>query len=198
MHFDVGSESGPSSEQEQAFTVLSDEELHSWSVFRLLERRVSSKGAIFERTFVSSPGAVGVVAIDSHENIVLVEQYRPSLDAWLLEIPAGIRDIVDEPILGTAQRELLEETGYVADAWRRLGRCVGSAAVTNSSVELFEATDLRVETRRPHGPEEEAMKVLLLPLREAVARVLDGRIVDAKTSIGILLLVQQRKSAWES
>ncbi|MSO60240.1 MAG: NUDIX hydrolase, partial [Ilumatobacteraceae bacterium] len=82
-------------------------ELHSWGVWSLVKTTLSSaNGELFERTFVESPGAVGTVAVTANGDVVLVWQYRAPLDAMNLEIPAGMRDMADEDILLTAQREL--------------------------------------------------------------------------------------------
>lgn len=170
------------------FSILSDETVHGWHVFSLVRRVISTAdGTAHERCFVDSPGAVGVVALDEKGCIVLVEQYRPALDSYLMEIPAGIRDIPGEDPLSTAQRELAEETGLVANTWSHLGSVVGAAALTNSRVEIFLGTGLGDVVRTPHGPEEETMAVLRVPLDQAREWVLSGRIVDAKTSVGILM-----------
>ena len=178
---------------DHAFTIVDDEVLHQWYAFTLMRRTIrSARGAMLERSFVDSPGAVGVVALTREGEVVLVEQYRPALDANLLEIPAGMRDVPGEDPLVTAQRELLEEAGLTADTWSHLGATIGSAAVTNSRVEIFLATDLRPGLREPHGPEEEEMVVHRLPLGIALTLVESGEIVDAKTSVGLLLAARGR------
>lgn len=159
-----------------------------------LRRRVLSdvSGSVFDRTYVVSPGAVGVVAVTASLEVVLVEQYRPSLDAPLLEIPAGMRDVPGEEPLVTARRELAEEAGLEADEWERIGSCIGSAAVSNSKVEIFLATDLRDVPREPHGPEEESMVIHMVPFDEALTMVETGSIQDAKTIVGLLLVARRR------
>lgn len=173
------------------FRVVSDEAIHDWYAFTLTRRTIADTGGgRHERCFVDSPGAVGVVAMTTEGAVVLVEQYRPSLDSNLLEIPAGMRDVPGEDPLETAKRELAEEAGLKARTWRHLGAIVGSAAVTNSRVEIFLATDLMQCERRPHGPEEENMTLRVLALEDAVGMVMDGRIVDAKTSVGLLMVAR--------
>lgn len=176
---------------DRGFSVRHDDLLHRWASFSLLRRSVEGPAGPFERTFVDTPGAVGVVALNERREVLLVEQYRAALGSMLLEIPAGMRDVPGEPPLETARRELSEETGFTATSWRPLGSCVGAAAVTNSRVDIFLATDLAEGTRSPHGPEEESMILHLVPLEEAIRLVREGEIVDAKTAIGLLL-------AWSS
>src|SRR5262245_2271611 len=68
--------------------------------------------------------AVGIVALTDDGKVVLVEQNRPPVGATVIELPAGLAgDIAgaeQEPLLAAAQRELLEETGYVASRWTQL------------------------------------------------------------------------------
>lgn len=157
-------------------------------MFSLVRRRVTAPdGLEFERTFVATPGAVGVVALDPEGSLVLVSQYRASVDEMVLEIPAGMRDVDGEDPSVTAARELREETGYAASENRFLGRCLSSPGVTDSTVELFLLTGLTATNPEPHGPEEDHMQVFLVPFREAIDMIVDGRIIDAKTVCGILM-----------
>lgn len=174
------------------FSVEDDHVVHSWHVFRLLKRRLrTNNDQEFERTFLDSPGAVGTLAIDGDNNVVLVHQYRATIDDMLWEIPAGMRDVEGEDPLVTAQRELEEEAGLVADHWERLGALTAAAGVTNSMVEVFIARNLFEVPLQPHGPEEEHMTVARVSFTDAVAMVEDGRITDAKSSIAILLAARK-------
>ena len=69
---------------------------------------------IAEREVVLHPGAVGVLALDDTDRILLIRQYRHPVGRLLWEIPAGLRDVAGEDPWATAQRELLEEAGYRA------------------------------------------------------------------------------------
>ena len=80
-------------------------------------------GRAFERDIVRSPGAVAVVPLlfdaEGMPSVVLVRQYRPPFDRYVLEIPAGMRDVPDEPPELTADRELVEEAGLRPVGWSR-------------------------------------------------------------------------------
>ena len=76
-------------------------------------------GQEFERDIVHHPGAVAAVPLDG-DDIVLVRQYRPALDALMIEIPAGLRDVAGEPLEQTARRELIEEVGLAAGSMELL------------------------------------------------------------------------------
>ena len=166
--------------------------VHSWAMFRLVRRTIRGpRGDVFERTFVSTPGAVGVVAVTRDNHIVLVSQYRSSFDDFVLEIPAGMRDVAGEDPARTAWRELAEETGYISGTVEHLGSCLSSPGVTDSVVELFIARDVVEGDSAPEGPEELDMAVLLVPFAEALAMVESGEITDAKSVVGILLTARR-------
>lgn len=174
------------------FNASGDNIVHAWAMFRLIERTISHpNGEDFQRTFVSTPGAVAVVAVDDSANVILVSQYRSSLDAMVLELPAGMRDVEEEDPIETAARELKEETGYVAHDMIHLGTCLSSPGVTDSKVEIYFCRDVIAGQMEPHGPEEGFMEVKVISLREALAMVEVGRITDAKTSFGLLLAARR-------
>lgn len=171
------------------FRISSIEEVHQWAMWSLVKGEFTDpRGERFVRSFVKSPGAVGVVALrdGADPRVVLVRQYRPALHRMTLEVPAGMRDQEGEDPLITAKRELREEVGLEASEWRRLGRHVSAPGISNSAVELFLCRDLRDVPKDPHGPEEHHMTVEEYSLSEALRMVTDGRIDDAKTVIGLL------------
>lgn len=177
------------------FRHLGDRRVHQGHIWRVAVGTFESPdGELFERDIVRSPGAVGVVPLlyDGDTPIVVfVRQYRPVFDQLVLEIPAGMRDVPDEPVEVTAARELTEETGYVAGRLEYLSRFYPSAGMTDSVLHLYLATDLSETDRDVHGPEETHMEVVRMPLADAVAQVVADEIYDAKTVIG-LLLVERR------
>jgi ADP-ribose pyrophosphatase len=151
-------------------------------------------GTTFERDVVRSPGAVAAVPLlfdaEGNPSVVLVRQYRSPYDQMVIEIPAGMRDVADEPTEVTAARELVEEVGLRPGSLVPLTRFYPSAGMTDSVLHLFLATDLEVVDHERHGPEEQHMEVLHLPFETAVAMIEQGRIHDAKTIIGLLLVAR--------
>ena len=177
----------------RGFRIVSEETVHQWAMFRLVRRLIAAAdGTEFERSYVHTPGAVATVAITVEGELVLVEQYRASCGGYVLEIPAGMRDVEDEDPIVTAQRELREEAGCDSGQIVYLGQCLSSPGVTNSSVLVYLATELRHVPNEPHGPEEEAMTIRLVPFSDALKMVEDGHIHDAKSAYGILLAARRR------
>ena len=162
---------------------------HLWRVVTGTFR--SPEGETFHRDIVRSPGAVAVVPVldgqGSSVDVVLVRQYRAAFDDYVLEIPAGMRDIAGEPLEETARRELLEETGYLARSLDLLHSFYPSPGMTDAVLHIYLGSSLHMEQRTGHGPEEIDMEVLTLPLQDAVEMAVRGRIKDAKSVIGLLL-----------
>ena len=80
-------------------------------------------GKIAEREYIKHPGAVAVLAIDNESNIIMERQFRHPVGKIMYEIPAGKID-PNEDELTCGRRELVEETGYVAQNWTLLGECL--------------------------------------------------------------------------
>jgi 8-oxo-dGDP phosphatase len=183
------------------FRHLEDRLVHAGFVWDLVRGRFEGPdGESFERDVVRSPGAVGVVPLlDGHDGgeptVVLVAQYRAAFDRVLVEVPAGMCDVEGEPPEETARRELAEEVGLAAGSITPLFDIIASPGMTDQVLWLFVATDCRPSVREAHGVEEEHSEVIELPLSEALAWVADGRIQDAKSVIGLLLVDQRRRAA---
>lgn len=126
--------------------------------------------------------AVGVIVLDEHQNTYLVGQYRYTIDEYSWEIPEGGGPVGTDPLDG-AKRELLEETGLVAQQWRLLLEMHLSNSVSDELAILYLATDL---TQFQAEPEEtEQLQIKKLPFEEAYQMVLDGKIKDSMSIAAI-------------
>ncbi len=186
----------PTSAGEGGFRHVGDRLVHQGHIWHVVVGTYASpSGEMFTRDIVRSPGAVAAVPLlfdaEGTPSVVLVRQYRPAYDDHVIEIPAGMRDVEGEPIADTIARELVEEVGLRAGKLEPLLELYPSAGMTDSVLHLYLATRLVATARDTHGPEEEDMEVIHLPLADAVEMVLRGEIHDAKTIVG-LLLVERR------
>jgi ADP-ribose pyrophosphatase len=158
-----------------------------------------SDGRVAQREIVAHPGAVGVVALDDDDTVVLVNQYRTPVRARLDELPAGLLDVAGEPAQAAAARELAEEAALVADRWDTLVDLHTSPGMTDEAIRIFLARGLR-----PSGEdfvaehEEITMTVSRVPLTEAARRVFAGQITNAAAVAGILAAVHAQADGWRS
>ena len=156
-------------------------------------------GQRFHRDIVRSPGAVGVVPLvfdaEGNASVVLVSQYRPPYEEAVIEIPAGMRDIVGEDTAEVARRELIEEAGLSAENLELLIEQYPSPGMTDSVTTIYLATECTPVPTDRHGPEEEHMEILHLPLDDALAMIDAGGIRDSKTVVGLLLTERRLRLA---
>ena len=165
-------------------TFLQGEEVFSGRLLKVHRDRVRlPDGGEAVREYIRHPGAVAIVALFDDGRVLLERQHRYALRRDFIEIPAGKLDH-GETHLDTAKRELLEETGYVAAEWRRLGIIHNAIGYSDEGIELWLAKGL--ERREQKLEPGEFLEVLALPLGDAQAMVRDGRITDAKTVAGLL------------
>lgn len=135
------------------------------------------------REYIRHPGAVAIVPLFEDGRVLLERQFRYPHRREFIEVPAGKVD-PGEPPLGTAKRELLEETGYTAQEWTRLGVLHTAIAYTDEAIELFVARKLSLSERKLDAGE--FLEVFSVPLGEAIQMIRDGRITDAKTVAALL------------
>lgn len=150
-------------------------------------------GIEFVRDVIHHPGAVVVVPLlDGDRDVLMVRQFRAAIGHDLLEVPAGKRDVDGEDPQATAHRELAEEVGMTATSMEKLAEFYNSPGFCDEYAHLFLARGLSecVALDGAHerdGPEERLMTIETVPLHAVAAMVADGRIVDAKSILGLSL-----------
>lgn len=163
---------------------------------RVINLRVDTlevaNGHNVRREIVEHPGAVVVVAEDADGRILFVRQHRHAAGKELLELPAGTLEAKEEPE-ACAQRELIEETGYAASVWRRLGAFYTAPGFCTEYMHVFAASGLEAATA--DQDEDESITLEPLTLDEALARIDGGEVEDAKTIAAIHLYIRKRGQA---
>lgn len=176
-----------------------DTDIHQGYIWKLVVADFEAPdGERFRRDIVRSPGSVGVVPLvfdaEGLASVVLVRQYRPPYDELVIEVPAGMRDIPGEPPAETGRRELIEEAGLSAGELSHLIDIMPSPGMTDSICSIYLATDCTSVDHDRHGPEEQVMEPLHVPLDDALAMIDRGEIRDAKTVTGLLATDRRLRS----
>lgn len=137
-------------------------------------------GKIAERVVVEHPGGVVALPILDDGRIILVEQFRYAPGAPMLELPAGKLDPGEDP-LEAIKRELIEETGYMAENWEELSVVYTSPGFCNEKLWLYKATGLKPVSGPIHKPDDEFIDLYCLHPDDVLAKIKKREIVDAKT-----------------
>lgn len=137
-------------------------------------------GAVGEWECIRHPGGSMAVPVTEDGQFVLVRQYRFAMQGRLLEFPAGTVEKGENP-LNTIQREIQEETGYKASAWKTLGQFPNAPGYSDEIIYAYLATDLEKLAAPPQLDEDEDIEVLLMSADELEKAILNGTPIDAKS-----------------
>jgi ADP-ribose pyrophosphatase len=158
-------------------------------------------GGIVRREYVDHPGAVVVVALNDDGDVLLLRQYRHPVGAFLWEAPAGLLDLDGEDPHVAAARELAEEADMTAATWHVLLDLLPTPGGSNEAIRVYLArglTPVPDGERHTREAEEADMVVVPVPLEEAAALALAGRLHNAATIAGVLAAAIGRASDWET
>jgi ADP-ribose pyrophosphatase len=169
--------------------VLSSRIVYRGKVFYVTSDQVlEPSGVQVRRDTVRHSGSVVILAVDDSSReprVLLARQFRYPANAYLWELPAGRIDQGENP-LTAARRELIEETGYMAEHWKRALHFYSSPGFLDETMDLYLAEGLKRGKSQPE--EDEFITKRLFPLSSAVRMVMTGTVQDAKTIAGVLWL----------
>jgi ADP-ribose pyrophosphatase len=158
--------------------LLSGSRFHVEEVEQLLP-----DGATRTRQIVRHPGAVTILPLLDDGRVCLIRNFRISVEQTLIELPAGTLEPNEDPAR-TAERELIEETGYRAQSIAPLASFYLSPGILDERMHLFLATGLEsVGAAREPG---EQIENFVVPWPQAMDLIFQGAIQDAKTIVGLL------------
>jgi ADP-ribose pyrophosphatase len=144
------------------------------------------------REIVEHSDCVAIIALDDEDNILLVEQFRKSVEKELLEIPAGGIEPGETPE-DCVRREMREETGFLPRRLERLGGFYSAPGYCTEYLYLYLATDLVPSPLQ--AEDSESIRLVRVPLSEIPGLIASGAICDAKSIAGLFAFLEYRKSA---
>lgn len=182
----------------RGYPVVHRTEVFAGRVFRLRSDEIELPGGEHaQRDYLVHVGAVGVVALDAQERVVLIRQYRHALGRELWELPAGLVDVPGETLPEVALRELAEETDLTAGRLDLLLDLHPSPGSSDERIRLYLARELGPAAHPHRRTQEEAtMTVRRFPLAGAVAMIFDGQITNGAAVAGLLAAARARELAW--
>lgn len=146
------------------------------------------------REGILHPGAVVIIPFLDEKTLIMERQYRYMPDQVFIELPAGKLDSGEEH-LATGKRELLEETGYVAENWQFLNYLYPAIGFADEQMALYAARDLSFQGI--DRDDDEFLEIIEIPLDDALEMVRRGEISDAKTMVGLFWAEKLVKGEWE-
>ena len=154
-------------------------------IFELVRENVTLKnGVTTDLDIIRHPGAAAIVPAYGYDKIVLIKQYRHAIGEFVWEIPAGTFDNNEDP-LECAKRELLEETGYIANFWEKLGEITPVPAYSDEKIHVYFAANL---TKRDQKlDDDEILDVHTLKVPDVLNMIHRGEIKDSKTIASIFM-----------
>lgn len=177
--------------------VLASKVAFRGKVFSVTTDTVTEPGGVTStRDVIQHNGSVIILAVDASANpadplILLERQYRHAAGQFLLELPAG-RIEPNEPPLAAAKRELIEETGFRARRWSRLVRYYASPGFLAETMQVYLAEEISAGIAQPEPDEKIALRQV--PLSEVLAMIEQGKILDGKTILSVLLFERRRRN----
>ena len=148
------------------------------------EKHLFPGGYLGALEVIKHPGAALIVPFISRDKLILIRQYRPVIDSYIWELPAGTLSH-KEDILKCAKRELKEETGYLAKKMRRIGYIYPAPGYTTEKIIIFRADDLTKVTDSQE--EDEVIEEKILSRAQVKKLFKAGKITDAKTICALTL-----------
>ena len=175
-----------------AIDVSKREVVFHGKIWDVVSESFDYNGTELTREFVGHPGAVAVIALNENQEVLLIKQYRHPVRSFLWEIPAGLLDMPGESKLEAAKRELLEETGYIAEQWQELIAFHTTPGGNDETITVFVAKKVRHQGHDFELEGEETdLELRWVPLSEALESVLKSEMKSPSAGYGLMALAHQ-------
>jgi|GEM_PF-36914 len=159
--------------------------IHRGRTFTLLKENLTlENGVTVDLEIIRHPGASAIVPLSGDNTVILIKQYRHAIGDFIWEIPAGTLQENEAP-LECAKRELIEETGFSAGTWQKLGEITPVPGYADERIHLFLACEL--EPAEQNLDKDEMIRVHEIGLEDAMEMIYQGTIQDGKTTAALFL-----------
>ena len=167
--------------------IVSKKVIYKGKRIDLIRQEMMIRGRKSVREIIAHPGSAVIIPVldVKKRTIILIDQYRYGAGKKMIEVPAGTRD-GNEASLKCAKREIIEETGYRAARMKKVTSFLPSPGMMTEVMDLFIATGLKKYKADPDFDEQ--IEIFTTTLDKAVKMIFSGRIDDAKTIAGLLML----------
>jgi len=139
--------------------------------------------SVLKALILRAQDTVNIIAMTAGEEILFVKQFRFGVSDFILELPAGLIDLGENPI-STAKRELEEETGFTSEKWHYLGYSLINPAYVNNGCHHFMAMDAQMKGKQ-RLDDTETIQVEVFPLDSIPEIIKKGIIRDAISIAGL-------------
>lgn len=176
--------------------------IHRGAVWNIVQDRVDlGEAGVVTRDIMDHPGAVGIIALDSADRVLVLQQYRHPTGSLLWEVPAGLMDHPGEDPLAAAKRELAEEADLTAATWNVVVDFYTSPGGSTEPLRVYLARGLAPvpeAERYVRGEEELGMPTGWVSLDDLVAAILGGHVHNPTIVSGALAAYASRAGGWAS
>ncbi|MCX7697882.1 MAG: NUDIX hydrolase [Candidatus Goldbacteria bacterium] len=161
--------------------------IYDGRIIKLYKDTININNRTFIRDIIVHPGSVVLIPLlnKKTKEIILIKQFRYAIGKYIFELPAGTLEKNENP-LSCARRELKEETGYIAKKIKKITEIYPSPGIMTEKMHIFIATDL-IKSQQELDIDEN-ISIKKIKLDEAIRMIKKGKITDAKTIVGLLLL----------
>lgn len=157
-----------------------------YHMFRVRQDRVRwPDGNVAPYAYVQGCGAVWIVPVTTDGKIVLIRQFRYTVDGWCWEVPAGgFHDFSGSPI-DLARQELAEEVGGESEEWLHVGSFRPGVSILDEICHIVLARDVRLGNE-PHREPAEIIEIHPMPIPQALEMACNGEIIDGHSALALL------------
>ncbi|TFD69750.1 NUDIX domain-containing protein [Cryobacterium ruanii] len=178
--------------------VTASDIVYDGAIWNVRRDSFAYNGSSITREYIDHPGAVAVLALDEHDRVLLIKQYRhpTGLRGW--ELPAGLLDVTGENAVVGAQRELAEEADVVAAEWALLTEFYTTPGGSNEALRVYLARGVSMVAAFERTDEEADIELRWVPLDECVDAVMARRIANPILIVGVLAAQVARSRDWST